>query len=190
VVLVAIAGANDTREVERVAVPGTGEVTLRYTGEYDIAYESTQYFDTGVCGTSRIPTGDGGFRTRRTCDAELLRDAEPRVAPVGGDALEVTEDGGGHHPGGRGETVEVFAVEIDEPGTYEISLDDPPLGTEQVALDPPPEPTPSWMVVPGYLVPILGLAGVILGIVTLVRLALPPRSQTGPGGPAQGPVAA
>jgi hypothetical protein len=84
----------------------------------------------------------------------------------------------------------VFAVEIDEPGTYEVSLDDPPLGTEQVALDPPPEPLPSWMVVPGYLVPILGLAGVILGIVTLVRLALPPRSQTGAEAPTNGPIGA
>jgi hypothetical protein len=169
VVVVAFQSAlGEVDEFSRVDVPGSGEVELTETGTYRVFYESTQYFDTGVCETRRTGTGTDR-RTRTSCDAAPLRVEEPRIAPSGGDALTVRDDGGFRyrHEGFRG--IEVFAVEIDEPGSYEVTLDDPPLGTERVALGPPGEGVPGWAVALLAVSPLAGLAALVLGIVTLIR---------------------
>ena len=158
----------DVDEFSRIDVPGSGEVTLTETGTHRIFYESAKYFDTGVC-ENRV-TGSGRDRSTSTsCDASLLRVSPPTVRPEGGDRLDVSEDGGFLYKREGADGIEVFAVEIDEPGVYEVALDDPPGGTERLAVAPPGDPVPAWALVLLMLSPIAGLASLILGIVTLVR---------------------
>lgn len=171
--------AEGARDFRRMEVPGRAELTVEDTGSYTIYYQSTEFVDSGVC---QYAGGSGTGQVDVDCDASLLAEAgEPQVRPADGSPLPLQRADEGSIGGvGTGTGLErfvaVWQVDLDEAGTYEVLLDDAPLGTEDLALgwDGPSPPASGFVLL--VLGPVLGLGGLVLLIVGVVRLLRPRRA--------------
>jgi hypothetical protein len=173
VVQLAAGEAEGTGDLRRMEVPGRAELTIEDTGTYTVFYQSTEYVDTGVCAYAG---GSGAGQVEVECDAAPLAAAgEPQIRSVGGELLPLQRADGGSIGGvGTGAGLErfvaVWSVDLAEAGTYELQLDDAPLGTRDLAVgwDGPPAPASGFILL--ALGPLLGLAGLVVAIVGVVRL--------------------
>lgn len=161
--------SQNTQTDQSVAVPGRGVVTVEEAETFEIGYQSTQFFDTGVCRSERRPSAatDSGVSSRTICDADLLAaEGQPTLREPGQDRITLTRTGDSLLRINDRITVSVWQVRL-EPGDYELELADAPLGTERLVFESQSVELGSALLVV-LSVPVFFLA-VILLIVTLVR---------------------
>jgi hypothetical protein len=162
------AGGPGEEDLQGIAVPGDGTFVVDEPGTFTIYYESSSYVEEGVCRRTTTGVDD---RPDLRCDEQLLRDAGPApvVRPEGGDSLQVVDPGASAARFDLDAHLPVWSFEADEAGTYQLSLEDAPLGTEVVAVAPDGDGPASWTVLPFLLFLLFALAAGVLLIVALVR---------------------
>lgn len=202
------AGGPGEEDLQRTQVPGEGTFEVEEAGSFTIYFESSQYRETGVC--VRRTTGIDDQPTLR-CDEALLRlDGPERPVvrpPGGGDSIPLVDPGGTAAGFDLDAHLPVWSFQADEPGTYEISLAEAPLGTEAVAVAPDGDGAPPWTALAFLAFVLFGAAAVAVFLAAVVvalmrsgqkrrdrRVAPPPPPPTSwapPTGPAgAGPAGA
>lgn len=168
--LLAVRELESPEDFRRVEVPPGGEVDLEDAGEYIVHYEADSLVAGGACSEESLLDAEGGTRRGVVCDPELLAASERlTISSPSGDPLRLEEAlAPAAYGRDRRERVVVWRIQVDEPGVHQVQMTEPPGGTHTVAFQQ--EGGSRLAAVVGFLgAPLLFLAAVVVGLVTLVR---------------------